>query len=195
MQEASKRIASFSFCGQQSSFLTNGKPSPYFRELKKRLQDLAEGWSLIILDPVSRLLGIDAETDNAAATQFIALLEELAMDLPGNPTILFAHHMNKAAAKESKTDQTAARGSSALTDGVRWQLNFSRCDTSTKHEVGSLKLTKSNFTALHREIIVKKDEEGILELSWGSENRVDWNKVEKKCSERPLTDMFLGREG
>ena len=193
LQEASKRIASFSFCGQQSSFLTQGKPSHYFRELKKRLQDLAppEGWSIIILDPVSRLLGVEAETDNAAATQFIALLEELAMDLPGNPTILFAHHMNKSSAKESKTDQTAARGSSALTDGVRWQLNFSRSESQAGEEIGLLKLTKSNFTANHSEIKVKKDEEGILELYWDSEKRIDWCKVEKKWFEKPLTELFL----
>lgn len=195
LQDASKRIASFSFCGQQSSFLTNGKPSPYFRELKRRLQDLspAQGWSLIILDPVSRLLGADAETDNAAATQFIALLEELAIDLPGNPTILFAHHMNKAAAREAKTDQTAARGSSALTDGVRWQLNFNRLEGCIGQEMGSLKLTKSNFTAMLRELKVKKDEEGMLDLFWESENPIDWNKVEKKWAEKPLVDMFMNR--
>lgn len=193
LQDASKRIASFSFCGQQSSFITHGKPSQYFREFKKRLQDIApaEGWSIIILDPVSRLLGIEAETDNAAATQFIALLEELAIDLPGNPTILFAHHMNKSSAKETKTDQTAARGSSALTDGVRWQLNFSRCESQKGEELGLLKLTKSNFTANHNEIKVKKDDEGVLELYWDSENRIELCKAEKKWFEKPLTDLFL----
>jgi hypothetical protein len=72
---SSKRIAAFSFCGQQASFIEDGKPSLYFREFKMRLEDSAPpgGWTLIILDPVSRLMGADAETDNAAATQFIAL--------------------------------------------------------------------------------------------------------------------------
>ena len=59
--ETSKRIAAFSFCGQNAAFIEKGSPSRYFRDLKIRLIDLApkEGWSLIILDPVSRLCGAD----------------------------------------------------------------------------------------------------------------------------------------
>jgi hypothetical protein len=192
--EASEKIDSFSFCGQQSSFLTHGRPSAYFHELKKRLQDRAPigGWALVILDPVSRLMGIDAETDNAAATQFISLLEELSIELPGKPAILFAHHMNKSSVKEGKTDQTAARGSSALTDGVRWQLNFSRGENPAGEEIGVLKLTKSNFTPQFREIKVKKDDEGVLELYWETDKKIDSFKVEKKWLDRPLTDLFFG---
>ena len=102
LEDTSKRIAAFSFCGQQAAFIDQKKPSRYFHEFKMRLMDATPkgGWDLIILDPVSRLMGADAETDNAAATQFIALLEELTIDLLGNPTILFAHHVNKAAIKE-----------------------------------------------------------------------------------------------
>ncbi len=160
---ASKRIAAFSFCGQQAAFIDNSKPSLYFRELKMRLEDTAPlgGWTMLILDPVSRLMGADAEADNAAATQFIALLEELTMDLPGNPTVLFAHHTNKAATQQGTSqNQSAARGSSALTDGVRWQCNFTR-DSAT--DVVVLKMTKSNFTSLIEEIKTKKDFDGFIE--------------------------------
>lgn len=89
--EASSRIAVFSFCGQQAAFIENKKPSRYFQDLKTRLAEAAPpgGWSLIILDPVSRLLGADAEIDNAIATQFIALLEELTIEIPGMPTVFF----------------------------------------------------------------------------------------------------------
>jgi len=168
LEEASKRIAAYSFCGQQAAFLEKGKPSRYFREFKMRLEELApkEGWSLIILDPISRLLGADAEDDNASATQFIALLEELTIDLPGNPTVLFAHHVNKSAIERGKDqDQTAARGSSALTDGVRWQANFikARVEHPEDSNVAILKMTKSNFTMIMDEIKTKKDSEGFLE--------------------------------
>ncbi len=162
---ASKRIAPFSFCGQQSSFLENGKPSMYFREFKMRLEETApkEGWALIILDPVSRLMGADAETDNAAATQFITLLEELTIDLPGNPTVLFAHHTNKAALQTISQNQTAARGSSALTDGVRWQCNYTKDNSSENINRSVLKMTKSNFTLIAEEIRTTKDIDGFIE--------------------------------
>ena len=160
---ASSRIAPFSFCGQQASFIEDKKPSLYFRELKMRLQDIApqHGWNLIILDPVSRIMGADAETDNAAATQFISLLEELSMDLPGNPTILFAHHTNKSAFQTgTNQNQTAARGLSALTDGVRWQCNYTK-DTNEKN-ITILKMTKSNFTAILEDIKTEKSLDGFI---------------------------------
>lgn len=160
LDEVKKRIFPYSFCGQQASFIIDGKPSQYFKEFKKALIENtpAEGWTLIILDPVSRILGADAETDNAAATQFIALLEELTSELKGNPTILFAHHVNKSALNDPKQNQGAARGSSALTDGVRWQCNLS------KGEDGKIKLkmTKSNFTAILDDIEIEKESDGYL---------------------------------
>jgi hypothetical protein len=163
LDTASNHIAAFSFCGQQASFIEDGRPSRYFREFKMRLEDKApeNGWTLIILDPVSRLLGADAETDNAAATQFIALLEELTIDLPGNPTVLFAHHVNKAAIQSgANQNQTAARGSSALTDGVRQQFNYAKDPNDEKG--GELKMTKSNFTAIMQTIRTIKEEDGFI---------------------------------
>ncbi len=163
LSEATKRIAPFSFCGQQAAFIEDKKPSLYFRQLKMKLAELSpkDGWSLIILDPISRLMGSDAETDNAAATQFIALLEELTIDLPGNPTILFAHHVTKSAINsEEKQNQTAARGASALTDGVRLQLNLSKNFTSGLLQ---LTMTKSNFTKIMEAISLKQDFEGFVE--------------------------------
>lgn len=167
---SSKRIAAFSFCGQQASFIEDGKPSLYFREFKMRLEDSAPpgGWTLIILDPVSRLMGADAETDNAAATQFIALLEELSIELPGNPTILFAHHTNKSSLQTgANQNQSAARGSSALTDGVRWQCNYSKEPqkegATDPSNIAILKMTKSNFTPIVEDIRTTKDLDGFIE--------------------------------
>ncbi len=166
--EARKRIAVFSFCGQQAAFIVDKKPSLYFRRLKWQLinSEPKDGWDLIILDPISRLLGADAEIDNSSATQFIALLEELTIDLSGNPTVLFAHHVNKTAIRE-KSDQTqsAARGSSALTDGVRWQANLTQQASKEPDitDISILKITKSNFTAIHEAIFLQKDYEGFIE--------------------------------
>ena len=197
LEDALHHIAPFSFCGQQAAFLEKGKPSRYFRELKNRLEDLApkDGWSLIILDPVSRLLGADAEEDNAAATQFIALLEELTLELPGNPTVLFAHHVNKMAIEKGKDqDQTAARGSSALTDGVRWQANFikARVTTSETKDIAILKMTKSNFTAILEEVKTKKDVDGFLERILDAKPIIE-TKTNYTKKEALFQDIFSGR--
>ncbi|MDP1609181.1 MAG: AAA family ATPase [Chlamydiales bacterium] len=185
--EATKRIAPFSFCGQQAAFIEDKKPSLYFRQLKMKLMEMApkDGWALIILDPISRLMGSDAETDNAAATQFIALLEELTIDLPGNPTILFAHHVNKSAINnEEKQNQTAARGASALTDGARQQLNLSKNFTSGLLQ---LTMTKSNFTKIMEAIALKQDFEGFVEHC--SESVI---KNKPKKSSQTYADEYAG---
>ncbi len=167
IKEASKRIAPYSFCGKQATFLENRKPSQYFKELKTGLIEMAppEGWSLIILDPISRLMGADAETDNAAATQFIVLLEELTLDLPGNPAILFAHHVNKAALRNDQgPSQADARGSSALTDGVRLQFNFAKKgNEGPDAQITTFYMTKSNFTKIIEPLETQKDCTGFIE--------------------------------
>lgn len=175
LREASDRIAVFSFCGQQASFIEDKQPSRYFRNFKRKLLEATPpgGWTLIILDPVSRLLGADAETDNAAATQFIALMEELSLELPGNPTVLFVHHVNKASFTQGTgQEQSAARGASAITDGARWQVNLIKgADAKVV-----LKMTKSNFTNIFPEQTLSKDEEGCL----FQPSRVDQSKSKIK---------------
>lgn len=187
IEEGTKRIAVFSFNGQNASFLEDKRPSRYFFELKMQLTNLAppEGWSLIILDPVSRLLGADAETDNAAATQFIALLEQLTIDLPGNPTVLFVHHVSKAALKDGENqNQAAARGSSALTDGVREQLNLAKC----QENVSVIRMSKSNFTAIMSAMYVEKGPDGFVTRC--DEPAENSKKTQKKSKRGSFNDYY-----
>lgn len=169
--EASKRLAVASFNGSDSSFIYKGKPTQSYELLLYELKDKEpkEGWSCIILDPISRFLGADAETDNASATRFIALLEKLTLELEGRPTVLFGHHMSKNAQAARNTDQAAARGSSAITDGVRWQANLEKVRKTLNPEEEEYELdqiilrgVKSNFTAILPPLRLKKDEDGIL---------------------------------
>jgi hypothetical protein len=98
-------------------------------ELERRLSEGDEPWRLVVLDPLSRFAGADVETDNAAATRFVQVLERLTQTA-GTPTVLVTHHTTKGARQgqvSGATDASAAtgaRGSSALTDGVRWQANL-----------------------------------------------------------------------
>lgn len=169
--EASKRLAVASFNGSDSSFIYKGRPTQTYELLLHELKEKEprEGWSCIILDPISRFLGADAETDNASATRFIALLEKLTLELEGHPTVLFGHHMSKNAQAARNTDQGAARGSSAITDAVRWQANLEKVHktlSSEEEEYESdqiiLRGVKSNFTAILPSLRLKKDEDGIL---------------------------------
>ena len=169
--EASKKLAVASFNGSDSSFIYKGNPTQSYEMLLHELKEKEpeEGWSCIILDPISRFLGADAETDNASATRFIALLERLTLELEGKPTVLFGHHMSKNAQTARNTDQGAARGSSAITDGVRWQANLEKVRKTFNSEEEEYELdqiilrsVKSNFTAILPSLKLKKDEDGVL---------------------------------
>jgi len=156
--EASQKISIMSLAGKKTIFIEDSHSTSFYLDLKSSLKEKEpeEGWTLIILDPISRFLGVTAETDNASATQFIALLEHIISDLKGKPTVLFSHHMNKHSHGSKDTNQTAARGSSALTDGVRWQANLEK--DIDKDEL-TLKVVKSNFTAM-TEYEFKKNNDG-----------------------------------
>ena len=156
LQEASKRLFVMSFTAMNGTFIRDGQPTPFFEAFFQELKDKEpkEGWACIILDPISRFMGADAENDNAAATQFIALLERLTLELKGQPTVIFGHHMNKSGVSSTNTDQGAARGSSAITDGVRWQANLEKVKKTSnpegedQYELNqiSMRPVKSNFT-------------------------------------------------
>jgi len=170
--EAAKRLAIHSFTGFDATFIYQNTPTPFFDSFFEalKMKEPEEGWSCIILDPISRFLGADAETDNAIATRFISLLEKITMELKGKPTLLFGHHMNKSGVGSRNTDQAAARGSSAITDGVRWQANLERIHMEDTNETNPavdngtiiLRCVKSNFTALLPPQKLYKDEAGNL---------------------------------
>lgn len=190
--DAATRLAVMSFAGKQASFVHENKPTDFYNDLLQALKinEPIDGWSLIILDPISRFLGSDAEKDNAAATMFISLLERFTLELKGNPTVLFGHHMSKSGVSNTNSDQTAARGSSALTDGVRWQANLDRVKRNDSDEyerdLVSFKVVKSNFTAITNLHVLKKDEVGYLscnEQHSNSRNTLsarDLNRIKRK---------------
>lgn len=157
-------LAPYSFHGQNAAFIENSKRSSYYLWLKEELARTTpkDGWDLLILDPASRLLGVNAEKDNPEATLFISLLEGLTEDLSGNPTVLFSHHVNKGALQQKdQQNQSAARGASALTDGCRWQLNFFKSEGENT-DTYKLSLVKTNFTAPIEVIEVNKNYDGLL---------------------------------
>jgi RecA-family ATPase len=131
------------------------------KELLREPPEGCAGWSLVVVDPLSRFGGPDAEVDNAAATELVTTLEGIRGAAPGNPTLLLVHHKGKAELREGGASQTGARGASALVDGARWVADLSRerllkGDEWTDGEVAAiqagrrvrLEVVKSNYSAL-----------------------------------------------
>jgi RecA-family ATPase len=120
------RIVPVPLCGVDGVALTQAPASdggttetPFSAALRARLAK-AGPWSLVVVDPLARFAGADVETDNAAATHLVQILEKL-QHLPGSPTVLAAHHTRKKSGgdgPEISTDDM--RGSSGLRDGARF---------------------------------------------------------------------------
>ncbi len=130
----------------------NQRDTEFAKWLRAYLKRTAP-WSLVVIDPLSRFAGPDAETDNAAATRFDQSLEALAAEAAG-ATTLNAHHTNKLSRDGTgRITASAGRGASALVDGARWQaglgverIAFDDPDVRMRlGEVVTLHFTKSNY--------------------------------------------------
>ena len=173
MKRAVERITVVPLSGVPCSLVTTSPTTRTTEEsaalagLREFLDNAAHEWSLVVLDPLSRFAGVETETDNAAATRFVQAVETL-VTVPGNPTVLLAHHTTKGSRGEegeNASDTTDARGASAITDGVRWVARLSPVKRSENDPVpgrATLTLTKSNYGPPDRRRTVKRAEGGAL---------------------------------
>lgn len=84
-------------------------------------QEAAES-RIMFLDPLRRFHSCD-ENDAAAMTRLIQMLEDVAHHT--GCAIVIVHHASKTSIWQGRgAEQQSARGSSALTDAVRWQINL-----------------------------------------------------------------------
>jgi hypothetical protein len=156
--------------GRSQNFIDRGKPTKSYEDLKETLnQDPAI--KLVILDPAIRFMGSDTEISNAAATDWVNLIDGLTL-AGGYPTVLVAHHTNKTAlrpAANDKTpvfDQSMCRGASALVDGFRWVLGLHRSEGKDYQRSIFIKLLKSNYSHMGKMIEFELDFErgGVFRL-------------------------------
>jgi hypothetical protein len=140
---------------------------------------LTEGgpWSLVILDPLSRFAGMETEVDNAAATRFVQVLERFTK-APGTPTVLVSHHTGQTARRDGLHDATAARGATALTDGVRWVATLTRevpdpKKDGAREETGpallKMSVSKNNYGTELWPFWLARGEGGALRCAYQSE--------------------------
>lgn len=159
----------------ENNLLTATNPNSREVELTVRLQQLVvtakqiPELKLVVLDPASRFRGGD---ENAAqdVTRFVEACEQIAQQT--GATVLVIHHTNKAAMSSSEHSQAASRGSSALTDGVRLQLNLGGIDAKTAKKYGiddgerkqflTLAVTKTNYSPPQEDVLLQRGELGYL---------------------------------
>lgn len=124
---------------------------------------------LIVIDPASRFRGGE-ENSNEDATRFVEALETLAQKT--GATVMLAHHANKNSSSTGDVSQGASRGASALTDGLRWQMNINRPTDAqatafglSKDALGSFvaaTVTKTNYSAIPAPVLMERGPDGYL---------------------------------
>lgn len=96
------------------------------------LLGLCEGQRLVIIDPVVLLHDCD-ENDNGAASHLVRALRRIAFET--GATIVVIHHVGKSGG-DGREAWTAARGASAYTTSVRWQVNLTPPSSAECEEYG-----------------------------------------------------------
>lgn len=125
---------------------------------------------LIMFDPLRQFHQMD-ENDSGEMTDLLKLMHGIAFR--SKAAILFAHHTNKNSSFQGGGDaQQAARGSSAITDNIRWQGNMVLMseEEAPKYNIREedrkkyvrLVLSKSNYTQARGDLWFSRGEGGIL---------------------------------
>lgn len=126
--------------GESCTLLTNGRPTSLYDELRA----ISLGARLVIIDPLRRMHDSD-ENNSADMTRFVVAMEQLAKAT--GAAVVGLHHANRASAADAAS-QNAARGSSALVDGARWQMNLSRMDEKTADQHMISEAERPQYVAL-----------------------------------------------
>jgi RecA-family ATPase len=176
LNKALKNIIALPLRGKNQRFIDGrGKETKTYLDLKKALEDNPD-IQLVILDPAARFMGPETEISNAAATDWVNLVDALTL-VGGKPTVLVAHHTNKTALrpvgndKKPVFDQSMCRGASALVDGFRWVLGLQRSQAENESKTIYVKLLKTNYCKIGDvlEFMQDFDKGGIFVLKNGDQ--------------------------
>lgn len=155
-----------------------------------QLMGACEGSRLVMLDPIRRFHICD-ENDSGAMTALVQMLQELSTRT--NAAVIFAHHTNRASTQLGQGDTAgAARGSTALTDGVRWQLNLSKLTREAAKRRGiadddfgrfvMVDIAKSNYLPPQLTVMLERQVGGVLIRNDGATRSTARSAVQKTGS-------------
>ena len=165
----------YSLAGEDLRFEDeNYKESETFRALLAKIEETKP--SLVILDPLSRFAHADSEKDSSSATLLGRRLEILAHT---GATILCTHHTTKAARANKESDETIARGSSALTDAAALVMTLTDGNYygSGSDKIIKLAFPKNNCAPFTPMINLVRDGNGLLRTENSNEKRKRDGKV------------------
>lgn len=159
----------------ENSRLIDGRPGELLPTMfARRLVEAARqipNLELIILDPASRLRGGD-ENSAPDATALVEALERVASGT--GAAVLVVHHTPKSAASARDVSATAARGSSAFTDGLRSQIVMRtmtpdgrrdrRISPERAANLVELVLAKANYSAPLPPVWLQRGAGGLLSI-------------------------------
>lgn len=145
----------------------DGEPT----DMLRKIVDAADRYDLIFLDPLRRFFGGN-ENDSGSMTQFIGQLE--AISGTTGVSFILPQHANKASTTTgSGLSANAVRGSSALTDALRMQINmysmtaaeakFHKLEATEAHKYVRLGMTKCNHGPILPPAWLKRLDGGVLE--------------------------------
>ncbi|WP_175970906.1 helicase RepA family protein [Burkholderia sp. BCC0322] len=131
----------------------------------KRMLAACEGARLVIIDPLRRFHAGE-ENDSGHMSAVVSAFEQLAQET--GAAVVLSHHANRSSIFNGAGDQaSAARGSSALTDGARWQANLSgisdrmallcRVADAERHLHVQLDISKANYVATKESIVLRRN--------------------------------------
>lgn len=112
--EASRRFSLYPLSG----YRTNLADSVWKEKIRRRIQ----GARLVVVDTMRRFHLLE-ENSSGEMAGLLCEIEVLCKET--GTALLFLHHVSKAAAMAGADAQQASRGSSVLTDNIRWQMNLS----------------------------------------------------------------------
>lgn len=160
-----------------------GGPSRAAQVLRKRLDETEEPWAAVILDPLSRFAGADAEKDNRAATSLVQVLETLT-EAPGGPAVLVAHHTSQGARQAGTLEATDARGVTGISDGIRWQCGLRpRPELADAPRLVDWRVTKSNYALCPSPLVLVRGDGGTLTVA-SDADRQAYQRAEQRAEEQ-----------
>ncbi|MFB6357243.1 MAG: helicase RepA family protein [bacterium] len=177
LEKTNENLCVGSLTGQLPRILTAGDTlSDEEKEWREKLFEWCENQRLVILDPLARFHSAD-ENHNGKMTTLVQLLEQVAQET--KTAIIFTHHANKQSMwSDSGDQQSAARGASALTDAVRWQVNMcgmsedeaQELDVNRRRKYVRFSLPKINFNSPIDDFWLERSRGGTLKYVDFKEN-------------------------
>ena len=162
------------------------------------LADICQDARLVVLDPIRQFHRCD-ENDSGAMTAMVQVMQRLAK-LAG-PAVVGLHHTNRASANLGQGDTAgASRGSTALTDGVRWQLNLSNLtremakqrgiDDDDRNRFLKVDMAKANYLPPQQSLLLERLAGGVLTMATESVTAVPVAKRRKAAATATAAGVF-----